>query len=163
MFLLNMGYAQIIMNFIWDQTINIIISNLGMLIFVKFKNVIKHFLSKNNYINKYLIKYKKGSIKHIAQLDIHNVNKNLITDSYEKMLNYIHNNDKFSVRKIINNHNALITSYNLIADCELRLNKNIYITITNTYEKNIGTIISTIELFSYTETNEFIQDFVNKI
>ena len=158
-----MSYAQIIINFIWDQTINIMMSNLGMLIFVKFKNVIKQLLSKNNYINKYIIKHKRGSIKHIAQLDIHNVNKNLITDSYEKLLNYIHNHDKFSIRKIINNHNPLITSYNLIADCEIKLNKNIYINITNTYEKNIGTIISTIELFSYTETNYKIQDFVDKI
>jgi hypothetical protein len=158
-----MGYAQIIMNFIWDQTINIIMSNLCMLIFVNFKNVIKRLLCKNNYINKYFIKHKKGLIKHIAQLDIHNVNKNLITDSYEKLLNYIHANDKFSIRKIINNHNALITSYNLIADCELKLNKNIHINITNTYEKNTGTIISTIELFSYTETNEKIQEFVDKI
>ena len=163
MFLLNMSYAQIIMNFIWDQSINIILSNLCMLIFVNFKNVIKHLLSKNNYINKYFIKHKKGSIKHSAQLDIHNVNKNLITDSYEKLLNYIHTHERFPIRKIINNHNALITSYNLIADCELKLNKNIHINVTNTYEKNTGTIISTIELFSYTETNEKIQEFVDKI
>jgi hypothetical protein len=89
MFLLNMSYAHIILNFIWEQSINIIISNLGIIIITKLKNFIKKLLSKNNYINKYFIKLKKGSIKHVAYLDIHNASKNLLTSEYEKLLNYI--------------------------------------------------------------------------
>jgi len=163
MFLLNISYAQVIMNFIWEQSIHIIVTNLGFMIFLKVKDVVKRILSKNNYINKYIVKYKKGSVKHEAKLDIHHENKNLITDKYDKLLNYIHTNDKLKVKKIINKHNSLISSYNLIADCELKINKEVYVAITNSYEKNSGTIISTIELFSYTQNNEFLELFINEL
>jgi hypothetical protein len=159
---LNISYAQFIIDFIWDKSINIILTNLAIYFITKIKNIIKRVFSKNKYINKYLLKTKIGVFSTTVHLDTTNDKKCLYTSEYNKIHNYIINN-KYPVKRIINNNNSIITNYNLLTDCDFKLIDDIYVNITNKYDKSTNTILSTIELYSYIHDNDFIESFIKNL
>jgi hypothetical protein len=158
-----LNYIKIILEFIWNNALNYLIKYLTNYIIFNFKIIIKNVLSYNKYLNKYLIKYKKGTVKLIASFDTSNIKKSLYTNDYKTISKYILTNNSINATRLVNTHNNVISKYNIIADGDFEISKHIYAHVHNEYNKNTNTINSFIELYSYTETNSYIKEFINGI
>lgn len=158
--MLQLNFAKIIIDFIWDKVIDMITYNISILFTSKITDYIKKYMSKNSYINEHFIKYKKGSYLLKGTFNINDKTKTLYTEEYTKFINYLLNNHS-NLKILKNNSNRLIQEYKIIEDCEFKLNNDIHIKIENHITN--GYIISTIELYSYKKNKDFIVEYIENI
>jgi hypothetical protein len=159
--LLKTQFLKIVIEFIWENFITILINNISVYIVNHIKDLVKNYLL-NSYLNKYFVKRKLGVYLCKGEFDGQDNTKCIYSEDYKKIINYIVDAG-YKVKKIINKNNPTITNYNLLADCELKLNNNINVCVKNNYNKISNTIISTIELYSYSKLTNYLESFVDKL